>query len=48
MIAPMLKYLDMGKEFFIEIDALSIGMGAVLSKWYQSGDKFNNLPVAFG
>ena len=45
MSAPVLAYLDPYREYLLEMDALRLGLGAVLSQ-RQSDGKYH--PVAFG
>ena len=45
MIAPVLAYLDPNQEYLLKMDALRLGLGAMLSQ-KQSDGKYH--PVAFG
>ena len=45
MSAPVLAYPDPNKEYLLKMDALRLGLGAVLSQ-KQSNGKYH--PVAFG
>ena len=47
MWAPILNYPNLKKEFFIETDALSTGMGAVLSQVWNKDGEDKLLPVAY-
>ena len=44
MSAPVLAYPDPNKEYFLKMDALKLGLGAVLSQ-KQSDGRYH--PVAF-
>ena len=47
MSAPILRYLDFKKKFFIETDASKAGLGAMLSQSHSYDGISERLPVAY-
>lgn len=47
MSAPILRYPDFKKKFFIETDASKVGLGAMLSQSHSYDGISERLPVAY-
>ena len=47
MLAPILRYPDFKKKFFIKTDASKVGLGAMLSQSHSYDGISERLPVAY-
>ena len=47
MAAPILRFPDFNKKFFVETDASKVGVGAMLSQSHAQDGISERLPVAY-
>ena len=47
MEVPILKFPNMENEFFVEMDAFSIEIGAILTQFFEAEDSKSWFPILF-